>query len=192
MVLRDGKKCPVCFDGNLRKCEREERFNYKGMVKVLTDYPVYVCNACDEEIVDPNETKAFEKELTNFKRQVDGLLTSQEIKEIRQNLGFTQTGLARVLRVGEKNFARYESGLVTQGSAIDNTLRILRDHPETLNVLLQEKRSINLATYKATKTVSMTKINQINKEKMNIPSYSISDKHIRSITCAKGDLKEKI
>ncbi len=45
----------------------------------------------------------------------------------------TRGEFARLLRVGEKKFARYENGQNTQGRAMDNLLRILHEHPYTIN-----------------------------------------------------------
>ena len=74
---------------------------------------------------------------------MDGLLTSQEIKKIRKSLGFTQEVLGELLGGGEKSFARYENGHVTQSRAMDNLLRILNDYPFVLKALPYRTSSVD-------------------------------------------------
>ena len=50
----------------------------------------------------------------------------------------TQVEFAKALRVGEKNFARYEAGIAVQSYAMDNLLRVLEKHPETIHAFYSE------------------------------------------------------
>lgn len=132
--------CPMCGESSLEKREQEEVFTYKGYKKSIPNYPVLVCDACGEELVDASDSKKFEKVRTDFRRKVDGLLTSDEIKSLRINLGYTQKKFAEILKVGEKNFARYENGSSTQSRTMDNLLRVLREFPFTLKAFYQEEQ----------------------------------------------------
>lgn len=132
-MYKKGNKCAICGSGNVLEKTISEKFEYKGKSKVILGYHVYACDKCGEEIVDPKTIRATEKVLTDFRRGVDGLLTSDEIKAIRKKLGKTQAEMAEWLDVGEKNFARYENGKVTQGKAMDMLLRILGKFPNILN-----------------------------------------------------------
>ena len=105
------------------------------MKTIIPGRTVFTCQECEESFFDPKEQREIEKLLTDERRKIDGLLTSQEIKDIRQQFKMTQVEFARILRVGEKTFARYESGQASQGYAMDNLLRILRDFPETMRAI---------------------------------------------------------
>lgn len=129
-------KCPVCGVGIMERVVLEETFEYKGQHLVIPDYVVYKCPACEEAIVDKNTLKTTEKTIRDFHRKVDDLLTSGEIKEIRTSLGFTQEAMGALLGGGEKSFARYETGQVTQSRAMDNLLRILDTCPMALDMIV--------------------------------------------------------
>lgn len=135
MELFHGKVCPVCEIGKLEVCQEDVAFEYKGVKTVISGRTVFTCQECKESFFDPKEQREIEKLLTDERRKIDGLLTSQEIKRIRQQFKMTQVEFARILRVGEKTFARYESGQASQGYAMDNLLRILHDFPETIKAL---------------------------------------------------------
>lgn len=136
-MYKIGMKCPICGSGKLSEKTVSEKFDYKDQTKTVSDYHVYVCNKCKEEIVDPKTLRVTEKVLTDFRRGVDGLLTSDEIKAIRKKLGKTQSEMAEWLGVGEKNFARYENGQVTQSKPMDLLLRIIGKFPTILNSITE-------------------------------------------------------
>ena len=134
-MYKQGDACPLCGGGQL--CEKflEECFSYKGHSLTVPDYRVLECPACGEALVDKDSARRAEKLLRDFGRQVDGLLTSAEIKRIRRRLHLTQEQMAAVLGGGLKSFARYENGQVVQSRAMDNLLRILDRFPESLDAL---------------------------------------------------------
>ncbi len=129
--------CPICgHDGIIEKMITE-KFEYKGHVKKIEDYTIYECTECNESIVDTETLKKAEKIIRDFHREVDGLLTSKEIKNIRSVLGFTQKDFGLILGGGEKGFARYESCAVTQSKAMDNLIRIVFEKPEVIDIILK-------------------------------------------------------
>ncbi|KAF0183097.1 MAG: HTH-type transcriptional regulator / antitoxin for MqsR toxin [Nitrospirae bacterium] len=139
------QKCPICGTGSLRKEIGAETFEYKGKSISIPNYVTYACDACGEAIVDNNTMKKSGKILKAFKREVDGLLTAEQIKAIRAKLGLTQNELAEIVGGGAKSLARYESGQVCQSRGMDNLLRILDAYPHTLNVI-QKKESSSKTT----------------------------------------------
>lgn len=140
MIIKDGDKCLICGQGKMIEHVITEVFTYKDQECRIPDYHVFRCDKCAEDFVSPKTLKESEKALTDFRRKVDGLLTSDEIKAIRKKLGKTQKELAEMLEVGEKTFARYENGQVTQSRAMDFTLRALNMHPYLLHKITSEKK----------------------------------------------------
>lgn len=136
-MYKSGNKCPICGIGKIKEKTVSEEFDYKGKSLVIHDYHIYACDKCEEELVDPKTLRTTEKVLTDFRRGVDGLLASDEIKAIRKKLGKTQAEMAEWLGVGEKNFARYENGQVTQSKTMDLLLRIVGKFPNILNNLTE-------------------------------------------------------
>jgi HTH-type transcriptional regulator/antitoxin MqsA len=157
MTIKNGDICLICGHGKMLERVVTEVFTYKNQVCRIEDYHIFKCDKCEEELVSPKSLKESEKTLTDFRRTVDGLLTSDEIKSIRKKLGATQKDLAEMLEVGEKTFARYENGQVTQSRAMDFTLRALNMHPSLLHSIKNGKKAeTDYAGYKviAVQTVS--------------------------------------
>lgn len=131
--------CPVCGEGSVKKEVIKETFTYKGHSIEVDNYVVWRCNNCGEAIVDPETSRKVDKILVDFKRKVDGLLTSEEIKKIRKKLNLSQEEMGKILGGGKKSFARYETGKICQSKAMDNLLRILNRYPFVLSVLMPKK-----------------------------------------------------
>lgn len=135
MIKMKAQKCPICGAGSLKKEVKTETFTYKGESKDMPNYITWSCAECGEAIVDNESLKASGKILKDFQREVDGLLTGQQIKNVRTKLGLTQTQLAHIIGGGLKSVARYEAGQVSQSKGMDNLLRILDAYPQTLNII---------------------------------------------------------
>jgi HTH-type transcriptional regulator/antitoxin MqsA len=132
-MYKTGDSCPICIKGNLSEKIITEEFDYKKHKISIPNYHIFSCKNCSEEVVSPQSIRATEKILTDFRRKIDGLLMSSEIKKIRNKLNMTQKDLASKLGVGVKTFARYENGQVTQSKAMDLLLKIINNNPSVLN-----------------------------------------------------------
>ena len=135
MSLKDGMECPICEVGTLKRITRDETFNYKGKEIVVPNCTIYYCENCRDGLYEKKEEKRIEKILTDERRKIDGLLTSEEIKRIRTSFGYTQVQFARLLGVGEKNFARYEAGQSVQSKSMDLLLRLIERIPEAIDLI---------------------------------------------------------
>ncbi len=142
MNPENGMTCPVCGQGTVCRQSKREQFEYKGHKKTIENYPVLVCNSCGEEFFSAEDAKLFEKDLTDFQREVDGLLKPDEIRAIREKLGYNQTEFARLLKVGEKNFARYETGVSPQSRYLDWLMRILNQYPEAIRIINADTKTV--------------------------------------------------
>ena len=84
-----------------------------------------------------NQIRCFDE----YKRK-KGLLTSEEIIEIRKKYGLSQADLAKALRIGTKNIARYEAGKI-QDRSIDFMIRLLNDHPALFGVKIDTSKKLS-------------------------------------------------
>ncbi len=134
-MYKDNDVCPVCDTGHLHRTVKDKTFKYKGESLSVKDVVVYTCDDCEESLVPKASMRLSEKTIRDFQRKADGLLTSEEIKKVREALGFTQEAFANILGVALKSFARYENGTVTQNRTTDHLLRILFEKPDTLKVI---------------------------------------------------------
>ncbi|MBI3585254.1 MAG: type II toxin-antitoxin system MqsA family antitoxin [Nitrospinae bacterium] len=140
-MYKKGDICPICGEGILSERLITEEFKYKGHILQVPNYHIFICNVCNEELVNRKTLKTTEKLLTDFRRRIDGLFTSDEIRSIRVKLGKTQTEMAALLGVGKKNFARYENGKVTQSKAMDLLLRVLDKDPLMLSKIQEREKT---------------------------------------------------
>ena len=77
--------------------------------------------------------------LDEYRKKKD-LLTSKEIKEIREKYQLTQSEMAYLLNLGEITITRYETKQI-QDASVDNMIRELNDNPLFALKLLEKNRS---------------------------------------------------
>jgi HTH-type transcriptional regulator/antitoxin MqsA len=126
------KSCPFCTDGKLTQGVKSLSFNYKGS-SIKIDQPGKHCNSCDEGIVNGSDIKATEKALHDFRAKIDGLLATDEVRQICSKLNLTQQQAAEIFGGGPNAFSRYERGEIRQTKALDQLLRLLDKHPHLLD-----------------------------------------------------------
>ena len=137
-MYNSGDKCPICGEGTLRVEKKKEQFEYKGRTLSL-ELTRYTCDTCNESFFDNQEMKNYQKRIKDFQRKTDGLLTSDEIRQIRKKHHLSQREFARILGIAEKSFTKYELGLVSQSKAMDNLLRVIDEFPGVLLFLRDSK-----------------------------------------------------
>lgn len=130
--------CPVCSSGNMEKEIITENFEYKGNHLSIPNFILYKCGNCGEAFHDKEQVKQNEKNIRDFQRTTDQLLSADEIRHVRVGLGFTQEKFGEILGGGTKAFARYENGTVTQSRPMDNLLRVLWHNPTGINIILRK------------------------------------------------------
>ena len=128
-ALAEGMHCAQCGKLGLTFRRTPHSFEYKGTTLTIKNYGVFACPACGEEYLDEPLLQETEPQIRNWQRQVDGLLTTDEIKALRKKIGASQAEFSRVLGGGPKSFAKYETGVINQSTAMDQLLRLIRDVP---------------------------------------------------------------
>jgi HTH-type transcriptional regulator/antitoxin MqsA len=94
-----------------------------------------VCPACHEVVLDLAQARTLREHALEIYRARYDLLSGAEIRALREQLGFTQQGLARLLRLGVNTLSRWEAGRVVQTASLDVLLRLLRDLPGSIDYL---------------------------------------------------------
>jgi len=123
-------KCPICGAESLEARRGDFRFdlpaNIPGGQIVIPDSEWEECVSCGEQILGAKLEAALEE--VRYKRL--GLLRPEEIKEVRERAGLTQTDMAQFVGVGQKTYTRWESGRSLQNRSSDNLIRLADRHPE--------------------------------------------------------------
>lgn len=136
---KNGDTCPFC-SGTLVEKKVTETFTYKGKTLEYPDYLIHECSSCSEELVGQKTMKSSARRLREFYKEVDGLLSASQVRQIRLRLGLNQDAASELLGGGGKSFARYENSEVVQSLAMDNLLRILDHAPTELHVIEEKNR----------------------------------------------------
>ena len=85
-------------------------------------------------MLDPSAVHLRESALAIYRRKY-GLLSSDEIRSIRERLKLTQGALSKLLHLGGNTLSRWEAGRNVQSAAMDILLRLIRDVPGSLHSL---------------------------------------------------------
>jgi len=126
--------CKYCKSTDIAHHEAQETLTYKGHdLKVLMEYSV--CNACGREFVPKQQISRNDAQVRDAKKQVDGLLTSTEIKAARVKLGLTQEQASAIFGGGQNAFSKYERAEVSQSAAMDKLIRISLKHHDVFREL---------------------------------------------------------
>ena len=78
-------------------------------------------------------------------RELDGLLSAEELRRIRLKYALRQTDLEAMLSVGPKTWTRWERGKIPQSKAADTLIRVLAENPEVARRLMEQARVDNPA-----------------------------------------------
>lgn len=128
--------CPMCGNNTIHEI-RARVITYKERTTTLNQPAVY-CDECNEAFLSPGDSRATEKAIADFKREVEHLLTSDQIKQIRKKYHITQKEAAEIFGGGINAFSKYERGEAIQSKSTDILLRLI----DQQKVNLQDIRAI--------------------------------------------------
>lgn len=154
--------CAACReDREIEVIEREETYAVRD-AEVSVSVRVGICKECGSEVaVDEFDDETLHKAFAEYRR-LSGLMTPEEMKELRSRYGLGVRPFSLLLGWGELTLFRYETGSV-QDAAHESQLR-LAEYPENIQ-----------------------KLAQLNGHKLTPRQLSTLDQHIAS---AMGDLDE--
>lgn len=123
--------CPIC-NGQVQYLIKSIVYNYKNHNTTINQ-PGHYCTQCNESFLSPQDLKATKKEIADFHRSVDHLLTTEELKKIRKKFKLTQEDAAELFGGGIRAFHKYETAEATQSKPLDILLRLIDANKISLN-----------------------------------------------------------
>ena len=117
------KTCPIC-DGILKREDKVVIYSYKDHTKEIIQSGDY-CTECGEGFLSPKDLKASQKAIADFKREVDHLLSTDEVRIIRKKLKLTQEKASVLFGGGVRAFYKYETGENAQSRPMDILLKLI-------------------------------------------------------------------
>jgi HTH-type transcriptional regulator/antitoxin MqsA len=130
------EKCANCGADNLQRRVEAETLQYKGQ-PIVTDVEYSLCPQCGAEAIFPDQIKRNDCRVRDAWRKADGLLTGEEIADLRKKLGLTQQDAAKVFGGGVNAFSKYERGEVIQSEGMDKLMRLALEMPDVSRWLRQ-------------------------------------------------------
>ncbi|MEM5528245.1 type II toxin-antitoxin system MqsA family antitoxin [Gammaproteobacteria bacterium AS21] len=131
----ESKTCPICEMGQLTLHTEKVAVEHLGQQgQIESQYAV--CDCCGSEQAGTAQARFNKRAMIAFKKQVQGLLTGAELKELRKRWKLIQADAAKVFGGGPVAFSKYESDDVMQSDAMDKLLRLAADVPAALDKLM--------------------------------------------------------
>ena len=122
--------CPICGGTHMvEKRLRETQALFKGEV-INYEEVYFLCDKADDEENEFVPAKVMDSNLLKVRdayRAIKGLLTSNEIAEIRSYYSLTQSEFAALFGWGEVTVTRYESKTI-QDETYDSLMRMVREN----------------------------------------------------------------
>lgn len=106
---------------------------------IIVKQPGFWCDECGEGVIGGEDRKATQKELQTLRAEIDGLLTPDKIKQIREKLKLTQSDAAKIFGGGVNAFSRYERGETPISKSLSQLLIILKNHPSLLTEISKKR-----------------------------------------------------
>lgn len=128
----DDRTCPICGIGALESVDTPIEEQEGGRTYLVRDVVRDHCTACGEEFFSAGQVDVIARIAISAARADLGRLSSDEIHQLRHDLGLTQAELESQLGVGSGTVGRWERGTVLQGATADRLMRVLWAHPELL------------------------------------------------------------
>jgi putative zinc finger/helix-turn-helix YgiT family protein len=139
LLRKEKRYCPRCTDNHVVKIvSQTKRAVIKG-VEFNYEAEALYCDTNDSYAVDAEMAGRNDTAMKDAYRAEIGLLTSEDIIEMRKRYGISQRDLSVVLSWGLKTITRYESHQI-QDAAHDAILRKLDSDPEWFLELLDKNR----------------------------------------------------
>ena len=127
-------------------------------IEISFEKESYVCPVCGLEANTLKQAGITQRAIANSYRKAVGLLTGNEILEMRKNLDLTQKALADKMTIGIVSIKRWE-GSIIQSQSMDKILRMTftnsdneNNYPPIGNIQFQELSQHQI--YKPGKTLA--------------------------------------
>ncbi len=127
-------KCPTCAAAELMHDTRDIPYTYKGEATIIPAVTGDFCPACDESILEVEESRRTMNLMLEFNKQVNASIVDPDfIANVRKKLSLDQREAAEIFGGGVNAFSRYENGKTRPPLALVKLFKLLDRHPDLLN-----------------------------------------------------------
>jgi HTH-type transcriptional regulator / antitoxin MqsA len=126
-------KCPVCGAAELIHDTRDLPYTYKGEATAILAVTGEFCPACDESVLDAEQSARVMRDMKAFTKQVNAAIVDPLfITTVRKKLDLDQREAAEIFGGGVNAFSRYENGKTKPPLALVKLFKLLDRHPDLL------------------------------------------------------------
>ena len=129
--------CVACGDRALAARMAPFAFAHGSKQGVIEDDQTS-CDSCGAISYVGEQISRHELAVAAKIREMDGLLSADDLRRIRLKYALRQTDLEAMLSVGPKTWTRWERGKVPQSKAADTLIRVLAEHPDVARALMEQ------------------------------------------------------
>jgi putative zinc finger/helix-turn-helix YgiT family protein len=126
--------CPAC-ETTMKERKARLTFPVNGEKVPVPAAAHLRCPNCGEVVLRLDDMRHLRESALAIYRARYGLLSSDEIRSLRERLRLTQGALSKLLHLGGNTLSRWEAGRNVQTGAMDILLRLVRDVPDSLAYL---------------------------------------------------------
>jgi putative zinc finger/helix-turn-helix YgiT family protein len=138
-------KCFKCDKGKMMPGIADVTATVRGKeIAVRTE--AMVCNRCGFHVMTDAQSDGYTIARADAYRTKHGLLTTKELKQIRERLGMSFRNFAKYLKVSEASPKRWEAGLV-QDEAMDELIRLKSDPATARENVTQLEARLGVAPF---------------------------------------------
>lgn len=140
--------CKACGEGILTQQTRIREIPYKDTILKVKEV-LWECEECGAQPSTTSLMRDHRRAIVAAKKQYDELLSGQEIRKIREDLGIDQSEAHQLFGGGPTAFSKYENNDVIQSESMDTLLRLVHmskltfENLKHLRVLQHKKKRAN-------------------------------------------------
>lgn len=129
--------CQNCGEAGIRERLVPLRVDHDRRFRTINDRQMF-CEHCGNISYVGKQISDHELAVAAAIREMDGLLSAEELQRIRAKYRFRQTDMEQMLSTGPKTWTRWERGKVPQSKATDKLIRLLADDPDVARRLMEQ------------------------------------------------------
>jgi putative zinc finger/helix-turn-helix YgiT family protein len=132
--------CPSCGTMMVEK-RKALRLPVNGEEVTVPSVAHLHCPQCHEMVLRFADSKRFGEDAITIYRKKHGLLSADELRDLRLRLNLTQAKLCQLLGLGANTISRWEAGRNVQTTAMDMLLRLIRDLPGSIDYIREHHQA---------------------------------------------------
>ena len=129
--------CLICEEGHIHSQIEQVKVEHLGQTGLIESH-YSICDMCGSEQATTADARFNKRAMIAFKKQVQDLLTGDQVRKLRKQWGLNQEQAAKVFGGGPVAFSKYETDDVMQAESMDKLIRLASAIPAAFNKLVED------------------------------------------------------